>query len=269
MKSPPSVCKVKPPLQAVFFLQYGLLCATMVSKSVESMEVGKTEKRTGLSGNILKIFALICMTADHVGLLLLPQYRFLRHIGRLAMPIFFYMIAEGCRYTKNKLRYLLTISAVAAVCQAVYFITEKSLSQCILVTFTLSVILIYALDFALSKRNVPSLALLALTFSALLFICVLLPKILHGFHVDYGFFGVMLPATVYLGKSKEEKLFLAACCLVGAAISMGLMQWLSLLSLPILYFYNGARGRLKLKYLFYIYYPLHLVAIYGISLLLQ
>ena len=68
-----------------------------------------------LTGNQLKIFALIAMTLDHIGLELLPQYPFLRIIGRLAFPLFAYMIAEGCRYTKNRTRYLLCIASMGLV----------------------------------------------------------------------------------------------------------------------------------------------------------
>ena len=56
----------------------------------------------GLTGNQLKLIALITMTIDHVGMMLLPQLRILRAIGRIAFPIFAYMIAEGCRHTRNR-----------------------------------------------------------------------------------------------------------------------------------------------------------------------
>ena len=62
-----------------------------------------------LSSNALKLIALVSMTVDHIGLILFPQYRVLRIIGRIAFPIFAYMIAEGCRYTSNRIRYFLTI----------------------------------------------------------------------------------------------------------------------------------------------------------------
>ena len=56
----------------------------------------------GLSGNALKIIAAISMVIDHVGLMFFPTLKILRIIGRLAYPIFAFMIAEGCYYTKNK-----------------------------------------------------------------------------------------------------------------------------------------------------------------------
>jgi len=44
------------------------------------------------------------MTVDHLGFILFPSLIILRIIGRIAFPIFAYMIAEGCRYTKNEKR---------------------------------------------------------------------------------------------------------------------------------------------------------------------
>ena len=48
-----------------------------------------------LTGNQLKIIAMITMTCDHVGLQIFPQLQWLRILGRLAMPIYAYMIAEN------------------------------------------------------------------------------------------------------------------------------------------------------------------------------
>ena len=58
-----------------------------------------------LSGNMLKVIAAITMTVDHIGVIFFPSSNILRIIGRIAFPIFAFMIAEGCKYTKNKFRY--------------------------------------------------------------------------------------------------------------------------------------------------------------------
>ena len=55
----------------------------------------------GLTNNQLKLIALVTMTLDHIGVVLFPQAQWLRIVGRLAFPIFAYMIAEGCRHTAN------------------------------------------------------------------------------------------------------------------------------------------------------------------------
>ena len=67
-----------------------------------------------LTGNALKLIAAFAMVCDHAGLMLFPQVPILRVIGRLAYPIFAFMIAEGCRYTRNKKRYLGLLLALAA-----------------------------------------------------------------------------------------------------------------------------------------------------------
>ena len=110
----------------------------------------------GLTGNQLKLLALFAMTCDHVGLQLLPQFIILRIIGRLAAPLFAYMIAEGCRYTHDRGRYLGRLLGMAALCQIAYFAAMRSLYQCIFVTFSLSVCLIYALDNAVRRRTTVS-----------------------------------------------------------------------------------------------------------------
>ena len=51
-------------------------------------------KKFGLTNNQLKIIAMLSMLADHIGVQLFPDLQILRIIGRLALPIFAYMIAE-------------------------------------------------------------------------------------------------------------------------------------------------------------------------------
>ena len=224
--------------------------------------------KIGLTGNQLKLIAMVLMTVDHIGCFLFPNVILLRVIGRLSMPIFAWMIAEGCAYTRNRRRYLLTILGFGLVCQVVYLVFMQSLTQCIFITFSLSILLIYALDFANKKKNIWSLGLLGIALVAIICLCVYLPEALPGtdFRVDYGIFGALLPVLIYMGRTKAEKLLLAAGGLMAVAVSHGSVQWFALLSLPLLALYNGKRGKLKLKYLFYFYYPLHLVAIYGIGL---
>ena len=59
-----------------------------------------------LSGNMLKILGAVFMLIDHIGVVFFPEVKILRILGRISFPIFAFMIAEGCRYTRNKLRYL-------------------------------------------------------------------------------------------------------------------------------------------------------------------
>ena len=227
-----------------------------------------TAEKLHLTGNQLKLLALLTMTCDHIGVSLFPQALWLRVIGRLALPIFAYMIAEGCRHTRNRKRYLLSILAVAALCQAVYFVAMGSLYMCIMVTFSLSVALIYLWDYAIA-RPAPQggfLVLAALCVSWVLCEVPLFPG--TDFAIDYGFFGVLLPVLIYLGRSSLKAFGMTALGLIFLSLSRGGIQWFSLLALIPLAFYNGTRGKAKLKYLFYIYYPAHLGVIWLIGLFL-
>ena len=224
----------------------------------------QTKKFNGFTGNQLKLIALISMTCDHVGLQLLPDVMLLRILGRLALPIFAYMIAEGCRYTRNRKKYLLRMLSLALLCQVVYFFAMRSLYQCILVTFSLSISLIYALDELQENPSVRS-RLTALGLLVTVFVlCVVLPDFLPGFEIDYGLIGVLLPVLIYFGRPAHHFLLAGVILL---CFSYGGLQWWSLAAIPLLSQYNEQRGKYNMGKLFYIYYPAHLVILYGLSLL--
>ncbi len=220
------------------------------------------------TGNQLKILALITMTVDHIGVYLFLEKLWLRAVGRLSYPIFAYMIAEGCTYTKNRKKYLSLLAGVALLCQLVYFFAMESLYQCILVTFSLSVALIYVLDYAVKRKDTAGFCVAAASVLAVYAVTEILPSVLTetDFYIDYGFWGVMLPVFVYMVKGKTQKLAAFAAGLVLLAASSGRLQWISLISVLFMACYNGARGTYNLKYLFYIYYPAHLVILYLIGL---
>ncbi|MBP5169373.1 MAG: TraX protein, partial [Oscillospiraceae bacterium] len=62
-----------------------------------------------LDGTILKIIAMISMVFDHVGDMFFPGVMWLRMIGRLALPIFSFCIAEGFAHTRDRKKYLFRI----------------------------------------------------------------------------------------------------------------------------------------------------------------
>lgn len=228
-------------------------------------------KKIGLTNNQLKIIAMVSMLFDHIGKELLPQYTVLQIIGRLAFPIFAFMIAEGCFYTKNKIKYFLTVFILGTGCQIVYFIVDSSFYQNILIKFSLSIALIFALEnFRIKREKISGIILFFIVLIVFTF-TIILPLSLeeYGFQIDYGIYGVLLPVAVFYGKDKERKLVYATGVLALLAHSFGGgIQWFSLLSVPILAFYNQKRGKYNIKPLFYIFYPAHLVVIYLISLVL-
>lgn len=215
----------------------------------------------------LKVIGIISMTIDHIGYFLFPQMTVLRIIGRLAYPIFAYMIAEGCKYTRNKARYFCMVIAIACVCSAVTYFAERSLYQSIFTTFSCAMLLIFALDAAVEAaeraRNIFwGACAAALTF---LYFAVFQLRMIPGFETDYGFLGILTPVLVWLGRSKAEKLsgLTIGLCLLSA--ELGTVQFCSLSAVGLLYFYNGERGNHSLKWAFYGYYPLHIAALYGVA----
>lgn len=219
-----------------------------------------------LSGNALKLLAALFMTIDHVGVLLLPHVIVLRILGRLALPIFAFMIAEGCRYTRNRLRYFGSVFALGVLCQIVYYLAERSLYFSILITFSLSIATIYALQDWKEQKTPRS----ALVFFGAVAGVYALNRV---FAIDYGFWGCMLPVfAAAFQKTAWDRpwvnLGMLGLGLLVLAADLGQIQYYALPALPLLACYNGRRGRWKLKYFFYLFYPLHLVLLQGIALLL-
>ena len=219
-----------------------------------------------LSGNALKILAAIFMTFDHIGVILVPRVEILRIIGRLALPIYAFMIAEGCKYTRNKKKYFGMVFGLGAVCQIVYYLFDGSLYFSILITFSLSILMIYALQNWKQKKT----ALSGLVFAGSVLVVYLLNE---RFTIDYDFWGCMLPLFAALAHgtdwdSDTVNITMLGIGLVFLGFDIGSTQWPSLLALPLLYAYNGNRGKLKLKYFFYIIYPTHLVVLEGIAMLI-
>ena len=237
----------------------------------------------GLSGNVLKILGAIFMVIDHVGLMFFPYVKVLRIIGRLAYPIFAFMIAEGCYYTKNKVRYFLNIFILGAVCQLVYYFYDGQLYMSILITFSLSILVIYAMQFMketlFSNKGLLikslSIAIFALSIVALYFLNEFL-------EIDYGFWGSLAPAFAIILRKPQNcnsKLWDVIDNNVSRVLAFGLgllllalnnssIQIYSLLCLPILLLYSGKRGKLKMKYFFYFFYPIHLLVLQGIAILI-
>lgn len=227
-------------------------------------------KQFGLSNNQLKFIAMVTMAMDHIGIVLIPHVTWLRIAGRLAFPIYAFMIAEGCQHTRNMFRYFLSVFLMAVACQAVSYFVLGSLYMCILVTFSLSIFLIGLLKQAQKTNSFLWRILLLGGICGAFFLCRILPGMLPGtdFTIDYGFIGVMIPLCLYSAKEKSGKMTVLILVLTCLATIEGGLQWWSLLAAPLLLLYNGRRGKGNLKWFFYFFYPVHLAIIYGISLLM-
>ncbi len=237
----------------------------------------------------IKIVASISMLLDHTGMILFPDALWLRILGRVGLPLYALCIAEGFRHTRSRLKYFLRIFILGVLCQIVYDFVSSEPYLGILITFSLSIALLFLLDTLLcacKKQKNPISGSFEKLFKhtlprpAGIAVCAVLCTLAlggvivlnHCITIDYGMTGVLLPVLIYLGGSSRWGKFggaaagtiLLACNLEG---SLTPRQW-SLLALAPLALYNGKPGKYKLKYFFYIFYPAHLVLLYGIDMLL-
>lgn len=222
-----------------------------------------SENRGFLTGNQLKLIAAAAMLTDHVGLMFFPEAALLRIIGRLAFPIFAFMIAEGCKYTRSRRRYFLQLSGLALGCQIVYFIADGNMYLSVLFTFSLAILMIFVLQYCKTKPTVLS----ALAFAAAVAAVYFLNRL---FTIDYGFWGCMLPvfAAALHGTRFDRHLLNIAMLTLGLLLlwlDLGGWQLYALAAVLPLLCYCGKRGKTKMKYFFYIFYPAHLALLQVIS----
>lgn len=240
-----------------------------------------------MSSFLLKIIAAVTMFIDHAGLMLFPHQAVFRIIGRIAFPIYAYCIAEGFRYTKNRLNYFLRIFILGMLCQIVYTIVDRELYLGILLTFSLSIIVMFFTDCVrvsvqgqksplaklierLTKTTLSGSADRAV--SAVLTLVILSAVFILTLYVDvdYGFFGVMLPVFTNLFQEKGKRFVMFSACLLALCIDLTTvfpLQYWSLLTIPLIALYNGKPGKYRMKYFFYIFYPAHMVLLYVLSMI--
>lgn len=238
------------------------------------------------NSNTLKILAAIFMLIDHAGLMLFPNELWLRYIGRLSMPLFAFMIAEGCRYTKNKYKHFFLLFGLGAACQLVYTVFDpENVYLGILITFSISTLIIYAMQYAKrcffsqeakNSEKAASLLLVLLLIALSYLLCEIVL-------VDYGFWGIMMPVFASIfdfhripAPDKLKKLDCLPIRILCMAVMeimlivtypMPLFQLPALLAFLLLLAYNGEKGKANLKCFFYIFYPLHLGLLQGIVFL--
>ena len=221
----------------------------------------KLEKLRILDGTSLKLIAMISMVFDHVGDMFFPGALWMRMIGRLAMPLFSFCIAEGYAHTKNKQRYLLRMGVFALVSEIPFDLAFEGRvglgHQNIMLSFFLAILALMLFD---RIRGEGKEHAAGKTLLGILCVCAMavLALVLRA---DYTLFAVLAVFLFYVLRNRHPLLrcgvgvsFLALTRTVGYYRATGL-------SLIPLLLYNGKRGR-GLKWLFYAFYPGHLLLLY-------
>ena len=234
-----------------------------------------------LTNNALKIIACISMVFDHIGVIMFPEVMWLRAVGRLAYPLFAFCLAEGCYYTKDKIKHLIVIAMLGVAIQLFEYVFLEMIDLSIFIVFSISIILIYLLDdidkAIRNKKKILS-AISIVTFLALLFGLNVLVYYSLIFDANFGYYGIIVPVILYAVKKYLNKhswwIYVDCILLIGLFVARTIMTnnvyvLFSLFVIPLLLMYNGKRGKWKIKYFFYFFYPLHLAAIYLISMLFR
>jgi hypothetical protein len=208
----------------------------------------------------LKLIAIVTMTVDHVGAVLLPNISWLRIIGRIAFPIFAYQIAVGYLHTHDLHRYIRRLLLWGIVSQPITMLAFRETEFNIMFTLALGLLAIWGWD----KKKWRAV-LLALVLSVL---TIRIPGLGHSFGgVEYGAYGILLCLADFIFIGQWERLATANFVLHAFSVFLWQVQVCAVLSLPFILF--PPRIRLKrLSWQFYAYYPAHLAVLLVIRTLL-
>ena len=223
-----------------------------------------------LNGNQLKVIAMAAMTVDHVTCVLFPGYPkvwwilLLHIIGRMAAPIFWFFVAEGYHYTHDWKQYAGRLLVFALVSHFAYnfafgipfipFETTVFNQTSVLWPLFWGVVALSVADSERLKQWQKFLAVIAITVVT--------------FCVDWSCIAVLAILEIGQHRGNFRRQMTGMMCWVAlyAAVYVifidpvyGVLQFFTALTIPLLHRYNGQRGSWKgMKWLFYIYYPLHL-----------
>ena len=226
----------------------------------------------GLSGNALKIIAIIAMTVDHVAWILFPGYTvepvpiIMHVIGRITAPVMMFFISEGYHYTRSRKKYLGRLLIFAVISHVPY--TMFSSFNFIPGIPTTSVIWPFAMGVLALMIDQGDILPNAKRWqrTALIWICFI--AALPSTWSMAAAYAILLMGR-HRGNFKRQMLHMAEVLAVYGVICgflfapvYGLIHIGIIIPIMLLALYNGTRGTVggkAMKWMFYIYYPLHLL----------
>ena len=214
-----------------------------------------------LSGNSLKVLAVASMTVDHVGAVLFPSQIWMRCVGRLAFVIYAFLIAEGYFHTHNVKKYMGRLGFLAIVSEIPFDLVFHHTfvywgSQNVFFTLFLGLVGLYLMD-RIKMRLQPQFWYCALIpVAAMCFAAGLL-------QCDYRYYGILVITLFYMARDYRWAAFGGIAVI---QVWMGWIQSFGIAALIPIALYNGKKGNggKLLQWIFYFYYPVHLLIIYGI-----
>lgn len=215
-----------------------------------------------MSGTSLKWIAVISMLIDHTAEVLMNHnaaltdpiwaqiYVLMRGIGRIAFPIYAFLLVEGFLHTRDVKKYLTRMFLFAVVSEipfdlAVFHTPFYWGYQNVFFTLFLGLLALAGIRWGadLWKQAVA------------LILCVGAARLIN---CDYGAFGVFFIVLLYMTRfDPKTQTVLGAFSLV--------WELPGILTFIPIRLYNGTRGRCGNKYFFYAFYPAHLLALWCIG----
>ena len=218
-------------------------------------------KEKPLSQESLKLIACITMLIDHIGVIFVPSWSFMRIIGRISFPIFCFLLVEGFHHTKNARKYGLRLLWGAIISELAFdlafygALTWKASNVMVTLFFGFC-----ALQIIHSKQNI-----------AIKVICVILFAVAgEMLHSDYGAFGILLVLLFDLTRNLPYKtiILIAGMGFLFYHIG-GIALWGVLAIIPITLYSSVKRTYNKaIQWAFYLFYPVHLLVLYIINFLI-
>ena len=232
-----------------------------------------------MSSFVLKIFACLTMFIDHISYAIPCDTTYLNYIGRFAFPIFAFQISEGYIHTKNIKDYFLRLVLFSIISQLPFMlfytlIRENTFVLNVIITLLLGLLSIIIYD----KYN----HVLGLCFAFILGIIATLIK------CDYGFYGVIVVFIFYVFKKSKVQYTIGFELVTILNYSVSILKYykygsdilykafiwyypyciFTMLAIVPILLYNRKKGP-NSRYLFYLFYPLHLILIYLLSFLIR
>lgn len=255
------------------------------------------KNKIGLTSSALKLIALVSMIVDHIGAFIVKNYvikagffsqttvdmlndwkqenaflyygyHTMRGVGRLAFPIYCFLLVEGFKYTKNRTKYCLRLLIFAIISEIPFDLAFKGVwwypsYQNVFFTLLLGFIGMWSMDVIMKKLSNEDL-----WPYIKICLCIVIVALLMGvgyfLKTDYNMYGVMTIMIMYMLRHSvvSESIMggLVLCFMSGS-------EWPVIFAVPLMLLYNGKKGNGP-KYLFYLAYPLHIIIIYFVAVYL-
>ena len=209
-------------------------------------------RRIGLSVFDLKCIAVVTMLIDHIGAFLYTDQLWMRYIGRLAFPIYCFLIVEGYYHTRDVRKYIGRLALFAVISEVPFDLACASQviymeHQNVFFTLTLGLVCVCVID-RLPDRW--------LAIGIVVAVWLLTGYVIRS---DYGVGGLLM--IIFFDQFRSRWVYRLLSVGAVNCLCYGQIQWAGTIALLPIQFYNGEKGP-SAKYFFYAFYPVHLFVLY-------